>query len=425
MNKIRHIPIADGVTLHAVPAPRFKNNRISVNILLPLSRETAAENALLPFLLRRGSRQFSSMQKLQEMLCELYGARLGVNVAKRGDRQVLTLSLQCIASRYTPDGEDVTARCAALLGDLLLSPALQDGAFDAQAVEIEKNNLVDLIESNINDKRLYAMERLVEEMCRDEAYGVCEYGTVEAARAITPQGAAQAWRRAVETGRMEIFATGSLDPAPVAAALQAAFAPVRRAPDPVPAAAQPRPAPAQVREVTDTLPVEQAKLVLGLRTQVAAPADTLPLQLGNTIFGASPHSKLFVNVRERLHLCYYCSASIEKYKGLMFIQCGVEEKNKDAAVQEILSQLERTKQGDFTDEELRAAKLSLSNSYRTIDDALVTLESWYLGQLLCGTEEAPRETAARLEALTREDVVAAMAAVAPDTIYLLKGGDAK
>ena len=170
------------------------------------------------------------------------------------------------------------------------------------------------------------------------------------------------------------------------------------------------------------MPLEQAKLVMGFRTGVSAlKDDTAAIMLANEIFGGSVNSKLFTNVREKLHLCYYCSSGIERYKGIMYIRSGIQAENKQEAIDEILSQLDAVKKGDFTEEEITAAKLSLSDEYRSIDDSLYGIESYYLGQLLSNTKYTPDEMAKKIKDIKKEEIIDAFKNVKLDTIYCLEG----
>ena len=103
----------------------------------------------------------------------------------------------------------------------------------------------------------------------------------------------------------------------------------------------------EVREISETMSVAQSKLVMGFRAgaELDTPEETAA-RLMVAIFGGTPHSKLFLNVREKLKLCYYCAARYNSNKGVMFVESGVETQNLEGAKKEILAQLEeiRTRQ---------------------------------------------------------------------------------
>ena len=166
----------------------------------------------------------------------------------------------------------------------------------------------------------------------------------------------------------------------------------------------------------------QAKLVMGFRTGIFQPQkEVAAMRMAMTIFGGTPSSKLFVNVREKQSLCYYCGASYNSMKGIVLVQSGVEEKNIEKARAEILKQLVELQQGRFTEEEWSAAKLSLLNAYRATADSLGALSGWLLTQSLSGRPLTLEEAAAEMEAVTREEIVAAANQLSLDTVYCLVG----
>lgn len=411
----------EGVFFTSIADTKFKNNHLSVNFLLPLRRETAAVNALLPMVLRRGCREYPDMTALNRRLKELYGAHLDGGVTKRGEIQIVTLHVEVLGDEYALAGEALMRSCAALLRSVLFDPAFENGCFRAQDVEIEKRNLADLIDSQLNDKRYYASQRLKEEMCENEPYGVFEYGRRDDALAVTPQALFAAWKSMLQIARAEIFLVGSADPAPCRELFREAFSRVVRG-APVACDTQVIRDVTDVKTVTEHLPVSQAKLGLGFRAGTATPdTDVAAMQLACTVLGGSPQSKLFMNVREKMSLCYYCFSRFERQKGLVFIESGIEQGDFERAKAAILQQLDDLKAGDFTQDDLKFAALSLVNSYRELNDSLGSIAGWYLGQAVTGTVRTPSQAAEEVLTITREDIIRAAAGIRLDTVYLLTG----
>lgn len=427
MNSIMRKDIGNGIHFTAVYDPRFKQNLLSVNFFNPLKRGTAAMNSLLPMVLRRGCGPCPDMTALNRRLKELYGARLDGGVTKRGEIQIVSLFAEMLDTGYALEKEDMLLEMSRLLGAVVFDPVLENGVFRPNEVEIERRNLLDLIDSQLNDKRTYAVNRLREEMCKDEAYGVNELGRREDVPGITTEALTEAWRQMLSRAPVEIFIIGSAakDGAVQCEALfQKAFASfgrgaLYRCPTEVRREAGP------VREVTETLPVAQAKLVMGLRAGVASPEDSAPaMQLCTTILGGSATSKFFLNVREKLSLCYYCMARYERVKGLLLFDAGIEQSNLEKARNAILAQLDDMQAGRFTDEELHAAALSLSSSYTSLADSLGDLNSWYLAGAVSGKLRAPAEAAGEILAITRQDVSDVAKKIRLDTVYFLASSGA-
>ena len=419
-------PIGDGVHFSCISDPKFKRNRISCNFVLPLDAQQASDNAVVPFVLRMGSRECPDFSTLNARLCELYGAVLDADVTKYGGVQVLEISIQALDNRYALEGEDIIGQCAQLLADIVLSPKLgASGLLDEKDVALQKQYVLDTIEADINDKRSYAISRCLQEMCKGEPVAVRRYGTRETAGRITTQSATAAYRRMLETAQVEILFTGSGDSAAAERIFCERFAAVQRTPVLCPPVNL-REKAETVREKTENMELSQSKLVIGMRTGKYEDASQITAaRVFAAMFGGTPFSKLFLNVREKLSLCYYCAARFDVSTKLLLIDSGVEAENKALAQEEILRQLQTVQQGDFTDEELFNTKLIMKNSVRSTTDSLSAIEGWYISQILRGQNVSPREDLDRIDAVTREEVVAAAKAVTLDTVYFLTGNEQK
>ena len=413
--------ICDGVNFRSIRDTKFKTMRISAHLIVPMSRQTAAENALLPFLLSRASREYPDFTKLGQRLAELYGASLNADVQKLGDLQVLSLSASGIADRYALEGEAISGELAKLLCSILFDPPLVDGLFPEDGFEQEKRQTMELIDSEYSDKRTYARQRCEAIMCADEPYGVNRYGGKEDIARVERPALTAAWKRLLDTAKIELMVLGDCDPAPVYEGFRAAFETLgsRKTADCTTKVVR---SAEKVNTVTEKMDVAQGKLVMGFRTGTATPDEEVPAtRLMAALFGGTPNSKLFLNVREKLSLCYYCSASYNSMKGIMLVQSGVEVKNMERAKEEILRQLDELKQGNFDESEVEAAKMSLCNSYRTLSDSLGGLENWYLSQTFASHSQQPEEAAAQINAVTRQEIIDAANRVTLDTVYCLVG----
>ena len=170
--------LAEGVFLTYVPAAKFKTGVLGAQLITPLEENTVAAGALLPAVLRRGTTAHRDMRSIAAELDRLYGASIAYTVRKKGENQCLGFVGSFLDERYVPGGERLLEPMADLLGELLLDPLTRNGRFLADYVESEKENLIDAIESILNDKRDYADARLLQEMCRGERYGIDRLGTV-------------------------------------------------------------------------------------------------------------------------------------------------------------------------------------------------------------------------------------------------------
>ena len=416
--------IVPGVRLTCVNAERFKTGCLAVTLVGPLSRDAAAASALLPRVLRRGSAEYPDMESLSAALDGLYGSRVEPTVRKKGELHCIGLYADFPDDRYIPGQESILERTAALMGGVLLSPVTEGGLLLADYVESEKNNLVDDIRAAINDKRGYSIDRLIEEMCAGEAYGVGKLGSEDAARAITPGSLTAHYHSLLENSRIEAFYCGSAAPEQVAAALRPALQglPERGAVPSPGTRVILYPETGAPRRFTESLDVTQGKLTVGFRLGKAMKEPDYPaLMVFNSVYGGSITSKLFLNVRERLSLCYYASSMIEKHKGIMVVSSGVEFANFEAALEEMFAQLGNVKSGDVSDWELTSAKRYLITSIKAAMDSPGGLEELYFDKAVAAVPYDPAELSEQIEAVTLDRVVDTAAEIDPDSIFLLKG----
>lgn len=424
MSQVTRRELFPGVWLRAVHTGKFKSSYLSITLLAPLTKETAGANALIPEVLRRGTAVHPDMEALSAALDELYGGAVEPAVRKRGETQCVGFAASFLDDAYALKGEKILEPAAALLGELLLKPCTEKGVFCGDYTAGEKANLIDRIRAQINDKRTYATQRLTQEMCKYEAYGVDRLGDEASVAAITPESLWERYQQLLRTAQVEVYYCGSAQPDRVAEALRAALEGLPVNEDRIDPACDVRvsagPEPIVVEEAMD---VSQGKLALGFRTGglTCWEEDFPALYLATAVFGGTTLSKLFMNVREKLSLCYYASATLEKMKGLVLVSSGIEFDKYQTARDEILAQLEAVKRGEIEDWELEGSRRTLIGACMAILDEQSRQEEYWLGQTTAGLEESPKELVARLEAVTREQVAAAAQKLQLDTIYFLKG----
>ena len=417
MTKIR-TELMPQVYLTCLPSAKFKTDFFSAQFIAPLRPETAGLSALLPAVLQRGTRRYPDMQQLSAAEDMLYGANITHTVRKRGENQLWGLAATCIDDAYTPGGQRLIEPVTALMGELLCDPALEGGLLREDYVVSERTNLIELIRSTVNDKRAFAAKRLLEEMCRGEAYGLSHLGEEAAVEAVTPSILTAHCRRQLAAARLELYYCGRAEQGRVEDAFRAALAPLRREEGGQIAPASPHVRQPEVRYVREQLDVSQGKLCLGYAVDSQ---DRDAVLVMSTLFGGTSNSKLFLNVRERLSLCYYASSAYHRAKNLITVSSGIEAANYRQALDEIQGQLEALRQGQWEDWEFTAAMSSLKNSYRSIFDSAGQLEDFYMGQVATGQDREPEQMLRDILAVTPERVTEAARSAALDTVYFLTG----
>ena len=420
MNEYRK-RLMPNVYLTVLPARKFKTGCLSAQFITALDRDRASYNALLPAVLNRGTMRYPDMESLSAAMDTLYGTTITTTVRKNGERQCVGFVASCIDDRFAPGGEKLLEPMAELVGELFLDPVTHGGHYLKEYVDSEKVNLIDSIRAIRNDKRDWANLRLLQEMCAAEPYGVSRLGDEGSAQKITTHTLYRHGQQLLSDARLELLYCGSAEPQRVEEAVEQAFAALPRGQMEQLPPMQPFPAPETPRFVPAELDVTQGKLSRGFRCG----SDDVPaMVLANLIFGGSSNSTLFLNVREKLSLCYYASSSYARSKKILTVSSGIEPKDYDRTLEEILHQLRQVQQGQWEPWELEGARSTALNSLRSVGDSQSALENYYMSRAAVDQQETPEELMQSLSAVTPERICAAAQSIRLDTVYFLRGKEA-
>ncbi len=418
--------LLNGVWLTALRSEKFKTGCLSINLLTQLERDTAAFNAVTAYVLRRGTRYHPDMQSIASELDGLYGTGIEPIVRKIGEIQCVGFYASFPDDKYLPAGSDIFEKTAQLTCEMLLTPNTKGGLLLPQYVESEKEKLLEQIRGRINEKRSYAIFRLVEQMCGYEDYAVSRYGTEDTAESIYYQKLTKHYRNLIATSPVEIFYCGSMEADKVAAVLSDALCGMPRGEINYDIGTDIRMNAVEdsVRMFEDRLSVTQGKLVMGWRLgDCMEEPDFAAIYVFNAVYGGCVTSKLFMNVREKLSLCYYASSLVDTHKGLMLVSSGVDFDKVEDAKAEIFAQLDAVKGGEVTADELDAAKRAVYSELRGCLDCQGELEGFYLANTIDGLDFTPDELAALVDEVTLDDVVAVANSVVLDAVYFLRNDE--
>lgn len=411
--------ISDGISLITVKTQQFKTNEIAVSLAVPLTKENAGVNALLINMLSRKSRDLPTMSMLNKKLAYLYGASVSAVVSKLGESQVLKLGISCLDDRFSLDSESISFECVKLLFSLLTEPRVDEsGNFFSEDIEAEKRILIEKIQAENNEKRIYVLRQAEKLMFENEAYSINRYGDIDSINAVTKEQCKQAYDNLLSTAKILVTVVGNTDTEKTAKYIFDVFSKRERNYRPL-EKAEFIPVCNNVKEKMERIDVKQGKLVLGFRVNLK-PEDKLTDAMRSfcDVFGGGPYSKLFANVREKLSLCYYCSARYTKLKSFIMIQCGCNEENMDKAVNEILNQLDIIKSGNF-DEEFNSSKIGLRDAILSVNDTPELIESWYANQMTQDDIKTPEQTAKDNDDVTKEQIIECANLLTLDTVYKL------
>ncbi len=414
------LQLGKGVEGLFVKNNRFNTTLISYNFILPLKKATAAAYALLPFILTTCSKRYPDFSRLNYKLAKLYGARLNASVEKNGDYQLLRMTISVINDRFSLDGESLVKNASDLMLGLIFEPNVENNAFKSDDLKREKRKAIEHIKGEISEKQIYAKNRLIEELFKNEAYGIPKCGTVEDVEAITEEGLFNAWRDLLETAFVRVQVIGANVPNGLFEEISERFSNVDRENVTKLNNTLPTAPNEAVNTVTEYLEVTQGKLCMGFSSEEYGDDDnTLPLMVMNDIFGGGPYSTLFSNVREKMSLCYYCSAGINRKKGLLIVSSGLEKENCEKAQREILNQLKNIQNGNFDDGVFEASIKSITDSLTGYYDSQGSIDLWYSIKIGASQLYSPEDIKEKILNVTKSDVIKSAKGIKLHTVYKL------
>lgn len=413
----KRIKLGEGIHLNLIESSKFKSNLLSFYFTRPLNKEEVTKNALLPLVLRSGSENYPSNLEVEKRLEELYGANLSVSVNKRGEKHIIRHTMEWAKGDYLEDPK-LDYEVIDTLWEIVFNPLREGNKFNKEIVNREKENLRKIIEGKINNKRTYAIEKCLEEMCKTEKFSIYQLGYVEDLGNINEENLYKHYKELLATSPLEIFYVGYLDEDLIKYLKDKVKIDreelVNIAESVIVKSAQNK------KVIKELMDINQGKLVIGYRAGIDY-KDPLynPLLVANEIFGGGPSSKLFKNVREKESLAYYIGSSIFKYKSILLVDGGIEFDDYDKAVEIIANELNDLKEGKFTDDDIDLAIKSLITSTESIKDSIFLISEFFFSRLLAGDDRSLEEILEGFKKVKKDQIVKAANEIKIDTIYFM------
>ena len=414
--------IKKGIKLHTIKTEKFKTNLIAIMLTTKLNRENVTKNALVPAVLRRGTKNLTTQEKINKKLEEMYGASLDCGLDKTGDNQVLKFYIETVNDEFLPqEAENMLKTSLEKIFEFVFNPYLENGCFKKEYVEQEKENIKQIIDGKIDNKARYSLDRCIEEMYKDKPYGLYKYGYVEDMKNINEKNLYEYYKQLINECKIDIFVSGIIDEETENIIKNNEN--IIKLKDREPQYNEPKIIAKRTEkenDVQESMDVTQGKLIIGMDLDIDDDNLRFDVMIYNSIFGGSANSKLFQNVREIASLAYTASSSYYRFKNNIFINCGIEIKNYEKALEIIKQQIEDMKKGDFTEEEVENAKKGIIASIKTIDDEQDTEITYFFSQELSKSKCNIEQYMQRISEVTKDKVVDVANKVSIDTVYFLK-----
>lgn len=392
-----------------IETKKFKTNVYALYLTIPLTKENVTYNALIPTVLKRGCEKYNNQLEISKKLEEMYDATFGIGITKVGNNEVLKFYLESLNNNYLPNNEDLSKTSIEMLLNIVMKPYLVNGKFDDDYVEQEKENLKKVIESRKDNKDTYATNRLLEEMFKEEPYGLYKFGNIDEIDNITSKKLYEKYKELIKNSEKYLYIVGDVENLNIESynidekeiTISKEF-------------------PVKISEkeniVKEQMDVTQGKLVIGLNT----PNNKQEvIALYNTILGKGANSKLFLNVREKEGLAYSAGSTYLKRNNAIIISTGIEVSKYNKAVEVIKNQLKDMEDGNITEKEMKDAKQFINAGLNLINESSENMIEYRFDKDLYNEEMDIEKYRKKIEEIKKEDIVKVAKQIKIDTIYFL------
>lgn len=424
MNKVS-LELKQGIKAHFINTDLYKTDLSCIIITTPLKRDTVTKNALIPFLLRRGTKKLPNLSEINKKMEDMYGASFNCGIDKMGDNVVLKFYIESINNDYALNNEDVLKMNLENLLDIVFDPVQNGNLLNEEFLSLEKENLKKVINRKIDDKDSYALEACISKMYGEEKFGLYKFGYIEDVDGITIEEISDYYNWLIQNSKIDIFISGNLKEEEVKELLNNNTNIKKLRPRTENYIlnnefTESKQIVENVKEISEKMDVTQGKLVMGL--DIVSDMENLQVVslVYNAILGDGANSMMFQNVREKAGLAYSARSTFTKQKLNIFIRCGIQIENYEKAVKIIKEQLENIKKGKFTEEDIQNSKTYLISSLKSVEEEQDTEIIYYIGQEISKMNMTIEEYIEKIEKVTKEQIVELANSVYLNTIYFLR-----
>ena len=415
---IKSVSVNENVTLNYIPMTKLKTTTIGIYLSRELNRDEASKNAILPHILKNGCKKIENRTEIEHFLENLYGAKMSAGIAKKGNFHILCFEGETISDKFAPNGERLAEELLKLLLAIIFDAKDE---FDQDVFLTERQNSITKIKSIINDKRIYANYRCQEEMSKGDVFSISRLGYTEDMEKLTKEELYNHYKKIIVSSLIDIYICGDVDFSEIEKTVKATLQKIKfqhadRASETILKDKK------EINFVTEKMNVTQGKLSMGFLTHInPTDEDSIALVLANTIFGGGAQSKLFNNVREKLSLAYYAGSVLNRAKGFLTVNAGIETENFEKTKAEIILQLEEMKKGNISEDEISSSKNFIINSLNAYDDDQFEMISYYQGERLMQSDMEIEDYKEKILELEKDDIVRVISKVTLDTVYFITG----
>ncbi len=404
----------NGINIKVINISKFKTICIAFLLKQPLDEEYVTYNSMLSKILTMGCDKYKTIKDISIKMESMYGAYIHSDILKKGDSQIIEFLIEFIEDKVSLEEIFI------FLKEIILNPLLEGDCFKEDYFKKAKELVKESILSRKNDKKELAKDRCIEIMCKDEKFSILADGYIEDLEKIDNKKLYKHYKEILKTSQIDIFAIGNIKENDIKGLVKKYFDIERNyIKDDFNFVYKEK-----IKEniVVEKYNILQGKLCMAYRTNIEPSSEMfIPLLVGNEILGGGSGSMLFNNVREKESLCYYINSFIYIFKGIVFIESGIDKNDYEKAIKCIKQNIENVIKGKFDDNNIEIAKSNLCKKYKGIIDYNTATIDYYYTNYLADTKIDIENITEKINLVTKDDIKKAFENIYLDTCYFMEG----
>lgn len=404
--------------LHLINTNRFKTILFKFIFRDNLTKEDITKRNLLISMLEISCKKYPSLRELCIHKEELYNFTTSFSNRRVGKQVFTECCFTIINPKYT--NKQMLKESINFIKEILFNPYIVNDDFDKDLFKVNYDYLQEQIKEAKTNPNSYAMQRLKEELDKNNVFSINLDGYQEDLEKITEENLYDYYKEFFNKNLIDIYVVGDFDFYEMENLMK----------DIIPFKVCKKPKNGilnncektrkNIKKVTEDSTFNQSKLLIGLN--INKPTDIerkYTLVLYNMILGNSPEAKLFTNVREKLSLCYDITSMYSKNDNGIVIATGIKKDNYKLCLRQIKQELKKIQKGDFDDKHLANCKTLIKSLLDEFEDYPNSIAEYYFSIDYFNNANI-EEQKKHLDSITKEDIINVAKKITIDTIYFLK-----
>jgi len=270
----------------------------------------------------------------------------------------------------------------------ILNPNVTNNEFDITTFEYIKTRIKTDIESIIEDPKTYAIDKLLNNMCKDTESSINISGYIEDLDVITPTNLYDYYNEILNHDYIDIYIIGNLDMNKVVSIIKNNFK-INIFKDHEITYNVQNKSIKKPKKIIENYNSSQENICIGLNIENMTDREKNYVgHIYNSILGGnSLESKLYTKLRNENSLCYTCSSIYQKFDKLLILYTAVSNEKENDAIKLMKESILEIRNGNITDDELENAKKLITTTLTMSEDNPGRVVDNYLYKNLYGLDD--------------------------------------